>query len=340
MMKATAWFCPVLLTLLCATRLVCTAQRGGAGSGPGPGPGAGAGAEAGGSGRTNGYPLDYTDARNMQDDFLLATKRNKPSLSIVNPLDVLRQRLLLEIARRQMKENSRQVELNRAILKNVGKRVLLGPGPKVSSRYRQQWPSERELELERLLEREQEWEEPEELHQQDQEQPLQHQLGRQQLLLPWQHFPNQLWSYGWPQSPSQFADSTRTQSLSGQKQLLSYAKKSLDVAGMGLASRHRTNGNEAANETSQEHESEASKSSARHEGDEEQDEDDNDNDNDNDSEAGLEGFESNWANEEAAGSGRGRGRGRGRGAVGAVNANDRLPWTFPYRFHRGQHNVN
>ncbi|TMW46034.1 hypothetical protein DOY81_008886 [Sarcophaga bullata] len=30
------------------------------------------------------------------------------SLSIVNPLDVLRQRLLLEIARRQMKENSRQ----------------------------------------------------------------------------------------------------------------------------------------------------------------------------------------------------------------------------------------
>lgn len=60
MMKATAWFCPVLLTLLCATRLVCTAQRGGAGAGPGPG------AEAGGSGRTNGYPLDYTDARNIQ----------------------------------------------------------------------------------------------------------------------------------------------------------------------------------------------------------------------------------------------------------------------------------
>ncbi|KAH8315091.1 uncharacterized protein Dh44 [Drosophila kikkawai] len=328
MMKATAWFCPVLLTLLCATRLVCTAQRGGAGPGPGPG----AGAEAGGSGRTNGYPLDYTDARNIQDDFLLAAKRNKPSLSIVNPLDVLRQRLLLEIARRQMKENSRQVELNRAILKNVGKRVLLRPGPKVSSRYRQQWPSERELELERDLE----WGEPKELHQQEQEQepPQQHQLSRQQLLLPWQHFPSQLWNYVWPQSPSQFADSTRTQSLPGQKQLLSYAKKSLDVVGMGLASRHRTNGNEAANETSQEHENEASKTSARYAGDEEQDDDDNDND--TDSEAGLGGFGSNWANEEAAGSG----RGRGRGAVGAVNANDRLPWTFPYRFHRGQHNVN
>lgn len=36
-------------------------------------------------------------------------KRTKPSLSIVNPLDVLRQRLLLEIARRQMRENSKQV---------------------------------------------------------------------------------------------------------------------------------------------------------------------------------------------------------------------------------------
>ncbi|TDG46841.1 hypothetical protein AWZ03_006725 [Drosophila navojoa] len=44
----------------------------------------------------------------IRDEYSLA-KRNKPSLSIVNPLDVLRQRLLLEIARRQMKENTRQV---------------------------------------------------------------------------------------------------------------------------------------------------------------------------------------------------------------------------------------
>lgn len=40
---------------------------------------------------------------------LTEMKRTKPSLSIVNPLDVLRQRLLLEIARRQMRENSKQV---------------------------------------------------------------------------------------------------------------------------------------------------------------------------------------------------------------------------------------
>ncbi|XP_037049852.1 uncharacterized protein LOC119084103 [Bradysia coprophila] len=58
-----------------------------------------------------------------EQDTVQMEKRTKPSLSIVNPLDVLRSRLMLEIARRQMRENSKQVELNRAILKNVGKRV-------------------------------------------------------------------------------------------------------------------------------------------------------------------------------------------------------------------------
>ncbi|XP_017074968.2 uncharacterized protein LOC108110408 [Drosophila eugracilis] len=352
MMKATAWFCPVLLTLLCATRLVCTAQRGGAGGG---GVGAaGSGPEVGGSGRTNGYPLDYPDARNTQDDFLVA-KRNKPSLSIVNPLDVLRQRLLLEIARRQMKENSRQVELNRAILKNVGKRVLLrggagGGGPKVSRRYRQQWPVERELERETI---------PEE------------QLDRQQLL-PWKHFPNQLWSYGWAQSPykesSQFVDSQQStssrpqsQALPGQKaasaaaaaaqQLLSYAKKSLDVAGMVGLTRHRVNGNEA-NETNHEHEIQI------------QNENENENENDDgnggskNSARYVDDDEENYNDVGPEGVGVGVGMGLGLGLERydvfedkpnwandepnevVANANDRLPWSFPYRFHKSQHNVN
>ncbi|EDV49741.1 uncharacterized protein LOC6552428 [Drosophila erecta] len=353
MMKATAWFCPVLLTLLCATRLVCTAQRGAAAAGGAAG-GSGAaagGAELGGSGRTNGYPLDYPDGtRNTQDDFLLA-KRNKPSLSIVNPLDVLRQRLLLEIARRQMKENSRQVELNRAILKNVGKRFMLrgggvggvggsgagGLAPKVSRRYRQQWPLERELEQERQKDAV-----PEE------------QLYRQQLL-PWKHFPSQLWSYGWTQSPykesSQFVDSQQSASTGPQSQalpkqlqlqLLSYAKKPLDVAGMGLA-RHRVSGNEA-NETNHENDdgNGASKNTARY-----VDDDDEGEDSYNDLGAegvgqglrlgmglglGLERFEvmedkPNWANEEP-------------NEVMMVNANERVPWSFPYRFHKSQHNVN
>lgn len=52
--------------------------------------------------------LSLSFAVSLQDEYSMA-KRNKPSLSIVNPLDVLRQRLLLEIARRQMKENTRQV---------------------------------------------------------------------------------------------------------------------------------------------------------------------------------------------------------------------------------------
>lgn len=56
MMKATAWFCPVLLTLLSATRLVCTAQRGAAATAAG----------AAGAGSANGYPLDYLDVQAVQ----------------------------------------------------------------------------------------------------------------------------------------------------------------------------------------------------------------------------------------------------------------------------------
>lgn len=44
-----------------------------------------------------------------QQDVYMPEKRTKTSLSIIAPLDVLRQRLLLEIARRQMRENSIQV---------------------------------------------------------------------------------------------------------------------------------------------------------------------------------------------------------------------------------------
>lgn len=49
-------------------------------------------------------------------------KRAGPSLSIVNPLDVLRQRLLLEMARRRMSESSRQVAENRKLMQTIGKR--------------------------------------------------------------------------------------------------------------------------------------------------------------------------------------------------------------------------
>uniref|UniRef100_A0A1B0C237 Corticotropin-releasing factor domain-containing protein n=1 Tax=Glossina palpalis gambiensis TaxID=67801 RepID=A0A1B0C237_9MUSC len=121
-MKATTWLCPMLI-VLCASRLVCTAQR---------------------ASFTIGYhPLNYMASNMLQDDNVI-TKRNKPSLSIVNPLDVLRQRLLLEIARRQMKENTRQVELNRAILKNVGKRMFNTPSTNSYTWHNVVRPKERE----------------------------------------------------------------------------------------------------------------------------------------------------------------------------------------------------
>lgn len=53
-------------------------------------------------------------------------KRKMPSLSINNPMEVLRQRLLLEVARKQMREaNQRQAVANRLFLQNVGKRGTL-----------------------------------------------------------------------------------------------------------------------------------------------------------------------------------------------------------------------
>ncbi|XP_046393930.1 pupal cuticle protein 36 [Ischnura elegans] len=55
-----------------------------------------------------------------------------PSLSIVNPLDVLRQRLLLEIARRRMRESEDQIQANRELLKSIGKREA-ADGPKAPS---------------------------------------------------------------------------------------------------------------------------------------------------------------------------------------------------------------
>ncbi|XP_067619940.1 probable basic-leucine zipper transcription factor O [Eurosta solidaginis] len=167
-MKAKARLCPIIL-LICAARIVCTAQQ-----------------------RYNnnyaiGYPLSFAVTKLTQDEFL-PDKRNKPSLSIVNPLDVLRQRLLLEIARRQMKENTRQVELNRAIMKNVGKRTNTG-------QYNYKFPMQTQQQWEYLLThtpyREQTYSisKPATLHQQQQHQQLELQL-QQQLLHP--HYANHL----------------------------------------------------------------------------------------------------------------------------------------------------
>lgn len=52
-----------------------------------------------------------------------AMKRRKgPTLSVVNPLEILRQRLMLDLARRKIHENQQQIVANAQFLENIGKR--------------------------------------------------------------------------------------------------------------------------------------------------------------------------------------------------------------------------
>ncbi|XP_059619606.1 uncharacterized protein LOC132263707 [Phlebotomus argentipes] len=97
-MKATLWLCTLATTMLCFTQSIRASPA---------------------------ATLQYSDeprGNELLQDKFEASKRGHASLSIVNPLDVLRKRLLLEIARRQMRENNRQIEINRAILKTIGKK--------------------------------------------------------------------------------------------------------------------------------------------------------------------------------------------------------------------------
>ncbi|XP_032663099.1 diuretic hormone 44 [Odontomachus brunneus] len=62
-----------------------------------------------------------------------AARRTKRigSLSIVNSLDVLRQRVLLELARRKALQDQRQIDANRRFLETIGKRSVPEYGPDV-----------------------------------------------------------------------------------------------------------------------------------------------------------------------------------------------------------------
>ncbi|XP_076161440.1 corticotropin-releasing diuretic hormone 44 [Ptiloglossa arizonensis] len=63
------------------------------------------------------------DSGNDPGSTVIRTKRIG-SLSIVNSLDVLRQRVLLELARRKAMQDQRQIDANRRILETIGKRSL------------------------------------------------------------------------------------------------------------------------------------------------------------------------------------------------------------------------
>ena len=66
--------------------------------------------------------LELYKLKQFDSSGILAKRGEGPQLSIVNPLDVLRQRLLLELARRRMKENHDQIQANAEILKKIGRR--------------------------------------------------------------------------------------------------------------------------------------------------------------------------------------------------------------------------
>ena len=66
--------------------------------------------------------LQLYKLKQLDSSGILAKRGEGPQLSIVNPLDVLRQRLLLELARRRMKENQDQIQANAEILKKIGRR--------------------------------------------------------------------------------------------------------------------------------------------------------------------------------------------------------------------------
>ncbi|KFM70959.1 Diuretic hormone 45, partial [Stegodyphus mimosarum] len=52
----------------------------------------------------------------------LVKRRKGPTLSVVNPLEILRQRLMLDLAQRRIHENQQQIVANAQLLENIGKR--------------------------------------------------------------------------------------------------------------------------------------------------------------------------------------------------------------------------
>ncbi|XP_071040089.1 uncharacterized protein [Parasteatoda tepidariorum] len=51
-------------------------------------------------------------------------RRKGPTLSVVNPLEILRQRLMLDLARRRIHENQQQIVANAQMLESIGKRSV------------------------------------------------------------------------------------------------------------------------------------------------------------------------------------------------------------------------
>ncbi|TDG46839.1 hypothetical protein AWZ03_006723 [Drosophila navojoa] len=208
-----------------------------------------------------------------------------------------------------MIDNTIIVELNRAILKNVGKRVFLEPASWGSMRHKlqqQQQQHQQQVQLEREREREQ--------------------LRREQLQQ--QHFPSQLWGYsgnaaGSPDpstasAASRFFDFLHRPAKEQQQQLQQSLKE-------GVGKHHQSNGNEIANETN--HENSHRKSAT----DLMSTEDDLDNSVEDRDEM-LDEPNMNWASEQPMDD-------MDR-SLEATNANSRMPWRLIYRMHKASHYAN
>ncbi|KAM8703620.1 hypothetical protein ACLKA7_008272 [Drosophila subpalustris] len=216
---------------------------------------------------------------------------------------------------------AKEVELNRAILKNVGKRVFLEPSTWANSRSQQQREEERQRE----------------------------QLRREQLQQ--QHFPSQLWSLGWPQSTnppsssgsSRFFDFLQRPEAQGGRQatshqLLDDANKSLNAGALGLglgegsgegggvAKHQQPGGNEIANEAKHENDSRKTLPLGKSATGEDVDVDDVE-----DQDEMLDELKFNWANEQPDDLDI---------PIFANNANARLPWRLIYRVHKNPHYAN
>ncbi|XP_076329674.1 uncharacterized protein LOC143235414 [Tachypleus tridentatus] len=81
----------------------------------------------------NTYELE--DARDFQVplqnilESIVAKRGDRPSISIVSPLDVLSQRLRFEMARHWMRKSQKQIKENAELLRNLGKRDTSEPDP-------------------------------------------------------------------------------------------------------------------------------------------------------------------------------------------------------------------
>ena len=73
------------------------------------------------------HQTDMANNKDKESNLKLSEKIKRgegPQLSVVSPLEVLRQQLVYELARRRIKENREKIQINEQLLKTIGKRSV------------------------------------------------------------------------------------------------------------------------------------------------------------------------------------------------------------------------